>query len=211
MPKYEVDAGDERLEIRGGPRSGRVVVISDAKEIDAAPARDFAKARTYDLGGGVEVEVRLVRGKGFDVRRDGRLLKGSVSHAATAARSAATFVYVVAVITLVGWLLLGVLVGRSDSHAADVGGGVAIAVGLALGVVFAGLGFAVSRGSLAALWVAIAIYGVDTAVTVLSMNLIAIAVHVCLLYGMFRGVGAIRTAQRLEERSRARVRAGPAA
>lgn len=203
MPKYSLDEDAEpRLEITGGAFGGKIAVRLDGKEIDAGKASEFAVPRTYDVGDGRTVEITWVRKRGFDVRCDGVVLRGSASHPTTAVGGAATVIYVIAVVTVVAAFLRGTLAPEElRTHS--------ILIGLALAAIFAGLGFAVSRGSLLALWCAIVLYALDGVDALLAGSLIAAGIHVLLIIPMFKGVGAIRSARSAEERAAAR-RARPA-
>lgn len=188
MPKYAIDEGAEpRLVIEGGRFGKAIRVTFDGREIASGTPASFDKVRTFDLGDGIGVTLRRVKG-GFEVSRDGRALRGSVHHPVTAIQTAANLLFAIAAITALAGLVFILWI---DQEGASIAG----AAMLFFASVYGGLGFGVRRGLLPCLWVGIVLYLLDTLVCLLSLAIPAVAVHIVFLVAMFGAAKRVKEAR----------------
>ena len=120
--------------------------------------RQLSQGASWKLDDGAMLEVKLdtgIGGGGLKVSRNGVPLPGTAADPKTALKSAAGVVFFIAGLNLV--LGLVAELGQVEMLLAIGLGWIAVAIG----VVFAGLGFATLRGSLVALWIAIVLFGID--------------------------------------------------
>ncbi|MCA9655036.1 MAG: hypothetical protein H6712_27400 [Myxococcales bacterium] len=168
MPKKSFPLGpgsNVELEWRGIWKDFTVRV--DGRELGRMQGqKEVTRGGSWQLDDGSTLEVKLdtgIGGGGLNVRRNGVPLAGSAADPQTALKSAAGIVLFIAGLNAV----LGL--------AAELGE-VEFLLGLGLGwpsvifgVVLGGLGIATLRGSVMALWVAIVLFIVDSALGIFAM------------------------------------------
>ncbi|MCH9687141.1 MAG: hypothetical protein K0V04_37240 [Deltaproteobacteria bacterium] len=135
------------------------VVSVDGRELGRMNGqREVASGGSWQLEDGSRLEVKLqtgIGGGGLNVSRNGVPLSGSASDPKTALKSAAGIVFFIAGLNIV----LGLVAEFGEIQFLLALGLGWVAVGV--GVVFAALGFATLKGSVAALWIAIVLFGAD--------------------------------------------------
>lgn len=194
------EEGPDRLELswRGGFKDFTVTVDGLQVNAETWNRQQLQDGQRIELPDGSMLLIKQERnffGNELRVIKDGKPLPGSGSHPKTRAKTASIILFVIA-----GFTALFMIAFYATENELDWISGVSV-------LIYLGLGLLVRRGSLAALWAGIILFGLDSVLWI-SINLIAgefpilfIVIRVLLIGAMVKAIPAMKQLKALREDS----------
>ena len=194
------EEGPDRLELswRGGFKDFTVTVDGLQVNAETWNSKQVQAGQRIELPDGSMLLIKQERnffGNELRVVKDGKPLPGSGSHPKTRAKTASIILFVVA-----GFTLFAVLAFYATENEFDWVSGVSV-------LIYLGLGLLVRRGSLAALWTGIILFGLHSLLWI-GINLavgefpiIFTVIRVLLIGAMVKAIPAMKQLKALREES----------
>lgn len=188
------EGGPDRVELswKGG-RFKNFTVSVDGQQLNQEPynLKDLQSGQKLPLSDGSSLHVKFEKGfsGGLKVTRDWKPLPGSPTHPKTKAKGASIIMFVIAGLNAVFLAILMGTEGVPDAALMTTGAWI---------LAFVVLGIFVRRGSLAALWAGIILFGADTlwSLTIGAFDFSWLIVRGALLVGLWQALPAMKELKR---------------